>query len=64
METSFGRYKATTKMVQGAYSNEIAMNEDFQKARALSNKFAELEGRRLVSWSLSSDKMDMIGVQK
>lgn len=46
METSFGRYKATTKMVQGAYSNEIAMNEDFQKARALSNKFAELEGRR------------------
>ncbi len=46
METSFGRYKATTKMVQGAYSNEIAMNEDFQKARALSNRFAELEGRR------------------
>ena len=46
MESSFGRYKATTKMVQGAYSNEIAMNEDFQKARALSNRFAELEGRR------------------
>ena len=46
METSFGRYKATTKMVQGAYSNEIAMNEDFQKARVLSNRFAELEGRR------------------
>jgi len=25
---------------------QIAMNEDFQKARALSNRFAELEGRR------------------
>jgi len=47
METHFGRYKATTRTVQGAYSSAMATNnEDFQKARALSNQFAELEGRR------------------
>jgi len=46
METAFGRYKATTKMVTGAYANEMSSNEDFQKARALSNQFATLEGRR------------------
>ena len=47
METHFGRYKATTRTVQGAYSSAMATNnEDFQKARQLSNKFAELEGRR------------------
>ena len=47
METHFGRYKATTRTVQGAYSSAMATNnEDFQKARELSNKFAELEGRR------------------
>ena len=47
METHFGRYKATTRTVQGAYSTAMATNnEDFQKARQLSNKFSELEGRR------------------
>ncbi|MEM1121675.1 MAG: methylmalonyl-CoA mutase [Bacteroidota bacterium] len=47
METHFGRYKATTRTVQGAYSSAMANNnEDFQKARNLSNQFAELEGRR------------------
>ena len=51
METAFGRYKATTKMVQGAYSSELAKNNpesnvSFQRARTLSNQFAELDGRR------------------
>lgn len=46
MEKAFGRYKADTRSVQGVYSNEIKMNESFQKARDLSDKFAELEGRR------------------
>ncbi len=46
MEKAFGRYKADTRSVQGVYLNEIKMNESFQKARALSDKFAELEGRR------------------
>ncbi len=47
MEVHFGRYKATTRTVQGAYSSAMGTNnEAFQKARDLSNKFAELEGRR------------------
>jgi len=46
MEKTFGRYKANTQMIKGAYANEIATNEDFQKARELSNQFAKLEGRR------------------
>jgi len=47
METHFGRYKATTRTVQGAYSSAMGTNNAaFQKARQLSNQFAELEGRR------------------
>ncbi len=46
MESHFGRYKATTRTVSGAYSREISNNEDFMKAKALSDKFAEMEGRR------------------
>ncbi len=47
MEVHFGRYKATTRTVQGAYSSAMGTNNKaFQKARALSNQFAELEGRR------------------
>jgi methylmalonyl-CoA mutase len=46
LEVHFGRYKANTRTVKGAYMNEIAKNEDFQKARDLSDKFAKLEGRR------------------
>ncbi|MCR9286037.1 MAG: methylmalonyl-CoA mutase [Bacteroidetes bacterium] len=46
MEKAFGRYKAHTRAVQGVYSNEIKMNESFQEAKALADKFAELEGRR------------------
>ena len=46
METHFGRYKANTKTVKGAYMKEIAKNEDFKKAQELSDEFAKLEGRR------------------
>ena len=46
LEEHFGRYKATTQTIKGAYSNEIAMDENFKKARELSDNFQEQEGRR------------------
>ena len=46
MEVHFGRYKAENKTIQGAYFSEMTNNQDFQKARELSNQFAQLEGRR------------------
>lgn len=46
MESHFGRYKARTRTVQGAYSGEMKNNESFQKALELSDRFAEIEGRR------------------
>lgn len=46
LETVFGRYKATIRSIAGVYSSEIKMNEDFIKARQLSDAFAEKEGRR------------------
>lgn len=46
MEKSFGRFVADSKMVSGVYAQEIKKNEDFEKARALSDQFAEQEGRR------------------
>ncbi len=46
LEAHFGRYRATTRSLSGVYSNEIKMNEDFKTARALTDRFAELEGRR------------------
>jgi methylmalonyl-CoA mutase len=46
MEKVFGRYQATTRTISGVYSKAIAMNETFQKARQLSDLFAEKNGRR------------------
>ena len=46
MERHFGRYVAQTKSVSGVYSSEISSDDDFRKARQLSDQFAELEGRR------------------
>lgn len=46
MEEAFGRYKANTHSIQGVYLNEIKMDTSFSNARKLSDKFAELEGRR------------------
>jgi methylmalonyl-CoA mutase len=46
METVFGRYAATSQTVSGAYAGEIKMDTAFQKAKALSDQFSELDGRR------------------
>jgi methylmalonyl-CoA mutase len=46
MEKVFGRYKAITRSISGVYSKEISDNEHFQKARALADEFAKMEGRR------------------
>lgn len=46
MESHFGRYKANTRTIQGAYSGEIRNNVSFEKAKKLSDTFAKVEGRR------------------
>lgn len=46
LEKVYGRYKAQIKSIAGVYSKEINMDESFKKAKALSDKFAELDGRR------------------
>ncbi len=46
MEKSFGRYKATIKSISGVYSSEAMDNKDFNEARQLADRFAELDGRR------------------
>jgi methylmalonyl-CoA mutase len=46
MEKVFGRYTAVVRSISGVYSGEAAMDEDFQKARAMTDAFAAQEGRR------------------
>lgn len=46
MEKAFGRHKATIRSVSGIYSAEVSDDENFRLARQLSDRFAELEGRR------------------
>jgi len=46
METSFGRFKASTKIISGVYSKAISMDKKFLDTQTLSDKFAKLEGRR------------------
>jgi methylmalonyl-CoA mutase len=46
METHFGRFKATTQTIKGAYAKAIMNDKEFQKARDLSDKFYKKEGRR------------------
>lgn len=46
LEIVFGRYQAKIRSIAGVYSKEIAMNEDFIKARGLADEFAAMEGRR------------------
>ncbi|MBI9032907.1 MAG: methylmalonyl-CoA mutase [Bacteroidales bacterium] len=45
-EKVFGRYKAVIRSISGVYSAESANSESFKKACELTDKFAELEGRR------------------
>ena len=46
MEKIFGRYTANIQSVSGVYQKEVMDNESFTTARALSDTFAEKEGRR------------------
>ena len=46
LESVFGRFKAQIQSISGVYSKEIKNDTNFQKAKDLANKFAELEGRR------------------
>ena len=46
LETVFKRYKASINSITGVYSKEIKEDKTFKKAIELSDKFAELEGRR------------------
>ncbi len=46
MEKEFGRFVANNSVISGVYSSEIKMDDKFKKARALSDRFAELDGRR------------------
>ena len=46
MEKEFGRHKATIRSISGVYSEEAKMDSNFKEAKALSDQFAELEGRR------------------
>ena len=46
LEKSFGRYKASIKSISGVYSREMKNHKEFDEVRALSDRFAELDGRR------------------
>ncbi len=46
MEKAFGRYKATIRTISGVYSAEAMQDSEFNKAKELVEKYAQLEGRR------------------
>jgi len=46
LEENWGRYVAKTQTISGVYSNEMKMNEDFEAALVVSDRFAEKAGRR------------------
>jgi methylmalonyl-CoA mutase len=46
MEQVFGRHQAVIKSISGVYMSEVADNKEFKKTKELSDKFAEMEGRR------------------
>ncbi|MCU0245986.1 MAG: methylmalonyl-CoA mutase [Bryobacter sp.] len=46
LEKVFDRYQATPKAIRGVYSSESASDAEFQKARAMADEFAQMEGRR------------------
>jgi methylmalonyl-CoA mutase len=46
MEKVFGRHKAQTQAISGVYASEVKNQDSFKKAQELSDRFAELEGRR------------------
>ncbi len=46
MEQVFGRHQATIRLINNVYSSEYAAMDEIEKVRALTDKFAEQEGRR------------------
>jgi methylmalonyl-CoA mutase len=46
LEVIFGRHKAVIKTISGVYSKEAQNNAVFQEAKAMADKFEEIEGRR------------------
>ncbi|TXF87604.1 methylmalonyl-CoA mutase [Neolewinella aurantiaca] len=60
LESSFGRYRATNRIISGAYANEMKQNDDFHTARELTRKFAEVYGRqpRIMVAKLGQDGHD------
>jgi methylmalonyl-CoA mutase len=46
LEKSFGRYQAVNHTISGVYSSESRQDPEFEKARLLTEKFAQAEGRR------------------
>ncbi len=46
LEKIYGRHKAVIRAISGIYSAELSDDENFRKAQALADHFAQLEGRR------------------
>lgn len=46
MEEQFGRYQSRIRSVSGVYRAEVSDDENFRRARQISDEFARLEGRR------------------
>jgi methylmalonyl-CoA mutase len=46
LEKVFGRYQAISRTISGVYSSESEQDPEFQKARAMAERFATEEGRR------------------
>jgi methylmalonyl-CoA mutase len=46
MEKEFGRYQSTIRAISGIYSAELTDDENFRTARKMSDRFAEMDGRR------------------
>ncbi len=46
LEKVYGRYKAKINLISNVYNTETKDSDSFKQARTLTDKFAELEGRR------------------
>jgi methylmalonyl-CoA mutase len=46
LEVVFGRYTASIRSISGVYRSESTMDKDFEKAREMADRFADLAGRR------------------
>jgi len=46
LEVHFGRHKADNKLISGVYGKEVNNDNTFVKAQQMTDKFADIEGRR------------------